>query len=72
MRQLCNVAYSIRAEGLSEAELGELDIMIGMAEDPAEDALAALREHQEAAGITFADPDAPVYAEPGAGGDESW
>jgi hypothetical protein len=31
-----------------------------MAEDPAAEAVAELRRHQEAAGITFDDPDAPV------------
>lgn len=31
-----------------------------MREDPAAEAMAALREHQEALGMTFADPDAPV------------
>lgn len=36
-----------------------------MVEDPEEQALAALRAHQEAAGMTFSNPDAPV-----AGGDE--
>ena len=33
-----------------------------MADDPAEEALAALREHQEAMGMTFDNPDAPVEA----------
>lgn len=31
-----------------------------MADDPAEEALDALRDHQEAMGMTFENPDAPV------------
>ena len=31
-----------------------------MKDDPAEEALEALRQHQEAMGMTFEDPDAPV------------
>jgi hypothetical protein len=50
------------AEGRDDAGLEELDIALGMAADPAGDAMAALRAHQEAAGLRFADPDAPVAA----------
>jgi hypothetical protein len=35
---------------------------IGMAPDPAEEALAALAAHQAAAGMQFSNPDAPVAA----------
>lgn len=38
----------------------KLDIATGMLRDPAADAVAALREHQAAAGMAFEDPDAPV------------
>jgi hypothetical protein len=37
-----------------------------MISDPAEEALAALRAHQEEAGMKFENPDAPV------GGDGKW
>jgi len=33
-----------------------------MAESPEAEAMRALREHQEAMGMKFADPDAPVMA----------
>jgi hypothetical protein len=48
------------AEGRGEEELEQLDIAIGMVTNPEEEALEALRAHQEAAGITFENPDAPV------------
>jgi hypothetical protein len=54
------VAYSVLAEGRNEEEADQLDIAIGMAEDPSEAAILALRAHQEAAGITFEDAEAPV------------
>jgi len=38
-----------------------------MKDDPAEEALEALRQHQEAMGMTFEDPDAPVSAPDGSG-----
>jgi len=38
----------------------QLDISIGMVANPEEEALAALAAHQEAAGITFEDPQALV------------
>jgi hypothetical protein len=60
VRQLLNVAYSIRAEGLAADELEQLDMELGMTEDPAAEAKAALRAHQEALGLEFDDPDAPV------------
>lgn len=53
------------ADGRDERELEELDVAIGMTEDPADAAIAALRAHQEAAGMRFEDPDAPVPAMPG-------
>lgn len=62
MRQCCNVAYSVMAEGRSTEELEELDGQIGMTESPEQEALRALREHQEAAGMMFDNPDAPVAA----------
>lgn len=54
------MAYSTLCDGKTDEEVAEMDIAIGMAEDPAQEALAALREHQAAAGIAFEDPDAPV------------
>ena len=54
------------AEGRDDAQLEELDVAIGMREDPAEEALAALREHQEAMGMRFDNPDEAVDA-PGSG-----
>ena len=62
MRQLLNVAYSVMAEGRGADELDQLDMELGMIEDPAAEAKAALRAHQEALGMQFADPDAPVEA----------
>lgn len=62
MRQLLNVAYSVLAEGKDDDALERLDIAIGMAEDPAEEAVQALKAHQEAIGLRFEDPDAPVTA----------
>jgi predicted NUDIX family NTP pyrophosphohydrolase len=56
------VAYSLLAEGRNEEEMEQLDIEIGMVTNPEEEALAALRAHQEAAGLTFDAPDAPVTA----------
>lgn len=61
------MAYSIRAEGLDDRELEALDIEIGMIDDPAGEAVDALRAHQEAQGMRFEDPDAPVAAKPGDG-----
>jgi hypothetical protein len=59
MRQLCNVAYATRAEGLDAEELERLDEQIGMKEDPEEIAKEALRAHQEAMGLTFNDEIVP-------------
>lgn len=56
------MSYAVLAQGKDDRQLEELDIAIGMTEDPYEDALAALRAHQRAAGIAFDDPDAPVAA----------
>lgn len=61
------MAYSLRADGLDNQELEALDIEIGMAENPADEAVEALRAHQEARGMRFAEPDAPVTARPGDG-----
>jgi predicted NUDIX family NTP pyrophosphohydrolase len=54
------------AENRSPEELEELDIRLGMVPDPEEEALAALRAHQEETGMKFENPDAPV------GGDGKW
>jgi len=43
-----------------EDQLAQLDYQIGMAESPEEEALRALREHQAAMGMAFADPDGQV------------
>lgn len=57
------MAYALLAEGLrTEEELEELDIRTGMIADPADEAIAALRAHQEATGMTFDNPDTPVAA----------
>ena len=72
MRQLLNVAYSIRAEGLGADELEQLDMELGMTEDPAAEAKAALRAHQEALGLDFDDPDAPVEGVAGPDGLPRW
>jgi hypothetical protein len=54
------VAYAVLAEGLrTEEELEELDIRAGMIADPAEEAIAALRAHQEAMGMTWDDTPVP-------------
>jgi hypothetical protein len=45
-----------------DEQLAELDSRLGMADSPQDEALQALREHQEAAGMTFDSPDAPVAA----------
>lgn len=72
MRQLLNVAYSVLAEGRDDEALEQLDAEIGMIEDPAASAKAALAEYQRRAGITFADPDAPVAAPEPDDGMEPW
>lgn len=43
-----------------------------MTEDPASSARAALRAHQEAAGMVFDDPDAPVAGTEPDDGMEPW
>lgn len=60
------------ADGRDEQGIEELDIAIGMTEDPAAEAIAALRAHQEEMGMRFEDPDAPVAAMPGHGPDEEF
>jgi hypothetical protein len=72
VRQLLNVAYSIRAEGLDGDQLEALDVELGMTEDPAAEAREALRAHQEAIGIVFADPDAPVAGQEPDDGMQPW
>ena len=52
------------AEGLSEEELEELDTKVGMITDPEDVAREMLRAHQEAMGMVFAEPDAPVDLPP--------
>lgn len=47
-------------DGMDEAEVTRFDEEIGMARNPEEEAKKALAAHQEAAGMTFDDPDAPV------------
>jgi hypothetical protein len=64
VRQACNVAYATLAEGRSDDELEELDISIGMLINPEDEARKALRAHQEATGLVFEDPDAPVAPDP--------
>jgi hypothetical protein len=54
------------AENRDEDGLEELDIAIGMISNPEEEALDALRAHQEAMGMKFENPDAPVI------GDGKW
>jgi len=66
------VAYALLAEGRNTEEaIEQLDAAIGMTEDPAEEARRELRKHQEASGMTFENPDAPV-APPDQDGVESW
>ena len=66
------MAYSVLAEGRNEEELEQLDIEIGMVTNPEEEALAALRAHQEAVGMTFQDPDTPVTPASAADGELPW
>lgn len=72
MRQLLNVAYSVLAEGRDDEALEELDAAIGMIDDPASSARAALAEYQQRAGMTFEDPDAPVAGTEPDDGMEPW
>jgi hypothetical protein len=58
------------AEGRTEAELEELDTAIGMHEGAEAEALQALREHQEALGMVFENPDAVVTPELGMADEE--
>lgn len=44
----------------TDEELEKLDIELGMTDSPEEQALRALRAHQEEAGMTFEDPDGYV------------
>jgi hypothetical protein len=55
------------AEGRDEDEMEKLDIEIGMAEDPADAALAALADYQKRAGMVFENPDAVVPGPEGTG-----
>lgn len=43
-----------------------------MREDPAEEAIEALRAHQEAMGMRFENPDAPVEAPDDGSGTPGW
>lgn len=45
---------------MDENQLREFEEQIGMLPDPKKDALAALKAHQQAMGLTFENPDAPV------------
>ena len=47
-------------EGMNAEEAEQFESEIGMRPNPEADALAALRAYQEAQGIVFEDPDAPV------------
>jgi hypothetical protein len=67
---MCNVAYSIQVEHMDAEQQEDFDGQIGQRENPEDVAREALKAHQEAAGMTFADPDAPVVGQPGAAGDE--
>lgn len=58
------MAYSTLAENRDETQLEQLDIEIGMIDDPAEEAVRELRKHQEVMGMHFDNPDAPVAADP--------
>lgn len=62
------------AENRDTDALEELDIAIGMVSNPEEEALAALRAHQEATGMKFENPDAPVtpIGKWGTDGDFPW
>jgi predicted NUDIX family NTP pyrophosphohydrolase len=44
----------------SDEELEQLDISLGQVTNPEEEALAALKAHQEETGMTFENPDEPV------------
>jgi hypothetical protein len=57
------------AKGKNDGELEELDIAIGMIEDPTEKIKQELRKHQEAMNMHFDDPDAPIAADPNSLGD---
>ena len=54
------MAYVTAITGMNEDEIERFDIEIGMTEDPADDAKAALKAHQEEMGIVFENPDEPV------------
>lgn len=55
------MAYATLADGLrTEEELEELDIRAGMITDPADEAIAALRAHQEAMGMDWDDTPVPA------------
>lgn len=60
MRQLLNVAYSFQAEHMTAEEEEDFQERIGMRRDPEQWAKEQLAAHQEAVGMTFTDPDAPV------------
>lgn len=47
-------------QGMDADQIEEFEADIGMRHNPERDARAALRAHQEAMGMTFDDPDAPV------------
>lgn len=56
------MVYATLAEGRDEDQLEVLDAAIGMMDNPQDEALRQLREHQEAMGLRFDEPDAPVAA----------
>jgi hypothetical protein len=45
---------------MTEEDTRQFEVEVGMRRDPDQDALDALRAHQEAAGIVIENPDAPV------------
>lgn len=47
-------------DGMDEAQSVKFEEEIGMRRDPEKEAVAKLRAFQQAAGMVFADPDAPV------------
>ena len=56
MRQACNVAYAVLSENRNEDQQEELDIALGMIEDPDAQALELLAAYQESIGKTAVDP----------------
>lgn len=69
------MAYATIADGMSAGDLREFEEKIGMRADPEKIALAELKAYQEAQGMKFENPDAPVAAPLGSQDEEvpgSW